>query len=87
MQHFSTTKVNIDDTLIITSEDVLIEGTVTGDLIATASENRETPRRGYLQWANSVSNTKEARLMFENWARRLRERLDEARSTQQGELQ
>jgi hypothetical protein len=60
---------------------------VTGDLIATASENRETPRRGYLQWANSVSNTKEARLMFENWARRLRERLDEARSTQQGELQ
>jgi hypothetical protein len=60
---------------------------VTGDLIATAHENREAPRRGYLQWANSVSNTKEARLMFENWARRLRERLDEARSTQQGELQ
>ena len=53
---------------------------VTGDLIATASENREAPRRGYLQWANSVSNTKEARLMFEGWARDLRERLEEARA-------
>lgn len=54
---------------------------VTGDLIATASENREAPRRGYLQWSNSVTNTKEARLMFEGWAKRLRERLDEARAT------
>jgi hypothetical protein len=54
---------------------------VTGDLIATASENREAPRRGYLQWANSVTNTKEARLMFQDWAKRLRERLDEARTT------
>jgi len=54
---------------------------VTGDLIATASENREAPRRGYLQWANSVTNTKEARLMFQSWARELRERLDEARTT------
>ena len=54
---------------------------VTGDLIATASENREAPRRGYLQWANSVTNTKEARLMFQGWAKRLRERLDAARST------
>jgi hypothetical protein len=53
---------------------------VTGDLIATASENREAPRRGYLQWANSVTNTKEARLMFQGWAKRLRERLDEARA-------
>jgi len=54
---------------------------VTGDLIATASENREAPRRGYLQWSNSVTNTKEARLMFQGWAKRLRERLDEARAT------
>ncbi|MEJ2384778.1 MAG: DUF3313 family protein [Xanthomonadales bacterium] len=53
---------------------------VTGDLIATASENREAPRRGYLQWSNSVTNTKEARLMFQGWAKRLRERLDEART-------
>lgn len=51
---------------------------VTGDLIATASENRESPRRGYMQWSNSVSNTAEARRMFQSWAKALRERLDQA---------
>lgn len=51
---------------------------VTGDLIASASENRESPRRGYLQWSTSVSNTAEARRMFQGWAKALRERLDQA---------
>lgn len=51
---------------------------VTGDLIATARENRESPRRGYLQWSTSVTNTAEARRMFQSWARSLRERLDQA---------
>lgn len=51
---------------------------VTGDLIATASENRESPRRGYMQWSTSVTNTAEARRMFQSWAKSLRERLDQA---------
>lgn len=51
---------------------------VTGDLIATASENRESPRRGYMQLSTSVSNTAEARRMFQGWAKSLRERLDQA---------
>jgi len=52
---------------------------VTGDLIAMASDRREAPRRGYLQWTTSVTNRAEARHMMERWARALRERLDEAR--------
>jgi hypothetical protein len=53
---------------------------ITGDLLAAASDRRESPRRGYMQWSNSVSNTAEARRMLQNWAKRLVELLDEARS-------
>jgi hypothetical protein len=53
---------------------------VTGDLIARASDRREAPRRGYMQWTNSVTNRTEAKLMLERWAKDLREFLDEARS-------
>jgi hypothetical protein len=53
---------------------------VTGDLIATASDRRESPRRGYYQWTNSVSNTADARRMLERWAKDLHKRLDEARA-------
>ena len=53
---------------------------VTGDLLAVATEHKEAPRRGYMQWANSVSNTAEFRMMLEGWARDLREGLEEARS-------
>jgi len=52
---------------------------VTGDLLATARDRREAPRRGYLQWTNSVTNQMEARRMLERWAGELRERLDSAR--------
>jgi hypothetical protein len=31
-----------------------------------------------MQWANSVSNTREFRLMMESWARELREGLQDA---------
>ncbi|MFC1688913.1 DUF3313 family protein [Pseudomonadota bacterium] len=54
---------------------------VTGDLIASASDRREAPRRGYMQWTNSVTNNAEARRMLERWAVRLVELLDEARNT------
>lgn len=50
----------------------------TGDLIAVASDRRESPDRGYAQWANRVSNTAEARRMLEQWAKALNERLGEA---------
>lgn len=53
---------------------------VTGDLIATASDRRESPRKGYYQWTNSVSNRADARRMLKRWAQDLRERLDEARN-------
>jgi hypothetical protein len=52
---------------------------VTGDLIATASDRREAPRRGYMQWTTSVSNSAEAQRMLRRWATGLRERLDKAR--------
>lgn len=51
---------------------------VTGDLVATLSETRESPRRGYMQWRTTVTNTAEARQMLSRWARQLREHLDEA---------
>jgi hypothetical protein len=51
---------------------------VTGDLLAVFSERREAPYRGYMQWANSVSNTRQFRLMMQSWARELREGLQEA---------
>jgi hypothetical protein len=54
---------------------------ITGDLLATASDRREAPDRGYMQWTTSVSNRQEARLMLERWARDLRKRLDEARGS------
>ena len=50
----------------------------TGDLVAVFSDHREAPRHGYFQWANSVSNTKEFRLMLQRWARELREGLQAA---------
>jgi hypothetical protein len=50
----------------------------TGDLIAVFSENRETMRGGYLQWTNTVTNTREFRLLLQSWARELREGLQDA---------
>jgi hypothetical protein len=54
---------------------------VTGDLLATASDRREAPDRGYMQWTTSVSNRHDARLMLQSWATDLRKRLDEARNS------
>lgn len=50
----------------------------TGDLIAAASDRRESPYRGYAQWTTSVSNKADARRMLQKWAVGLRERLTEA---------
>lgn len=53
---------------------------VSGDLLAKSSDRREAPRRGYLQWTNSVTNQSEARRIMRRWAQDLRARLDQARS-------
>jgi len=58
---------------------------VTGDLIAMASDRREAPRRGYMQWTTSATNRAEARQMMQRWAKALRERLDEARGSSAAE--
>jgi hypothetical protein len=54
---------------------------VTGDLIAVTSDREEAPRRGYLQWTTSVTNRHEAKLLMQRWAKDMRERLDEARTS------
>ncbi len=62
-----------------------IYDSVTGDLIAVASDRREAPRRGYMQWTTSVTNRAEARRMLQRWARDLVKRLDEARGASKGD--
>jgi len=54
---------------------------VTGDLIAVTSDREEAPRRGYMQWTTSVTNRQEATHLMQRWAKKMRERLDEARAT------
>jgi hypothetical protein len=54
---------------------------VTGDLIAVTSDREEAPRRGYMQWTTSVTNRRDAKLLMERWAKDMRERLDEARTS------
>lgn len=56
-----------------------IYDSVTGDLLAAASDRREAPDRGYMQWTTSASNRADARRMLQHWAKDLRVRLDEAR--------
>ena len=59
-----------------------IYDSVTGDLIVSASDRRESRRNGYIQWTTRVSNSADARRMLQRWAVALRERLDKARATQ-----
>lgn len=52
----------------------------TGDLIAVFSDHREALWRGYFQWANTITNTREFRWLLQSWAADLREGLEEAKS-------
>jgi len=54
---------------------------VTGDLLAAASDRQESPYRGYFQWTNRVTNRADADRMLQRWAEALRTRLDEARES------
>jgi len=62
-----------------------IYDSVTGDLIVMASDRREAPRRGYMQWTTSTSNRAEAQRMLQRWATGLVKRLDEARGANKGD--
>ncbi len=62
-----------------------IYDSVTGDLIVMASDRREAPRRGYMQWTTSTSNRAEAQRMLQRWATDLVKRLDEARGANKGD--
>jgi hypothetical protein len=54
---------------------------VTGDLLAVTSDREEAPRRGHMQWTTSATNRREATLLMQRWAGKMRERLDEARTS------
>jgi len=62
-----------------------IYDSVTGDLLAKASDRKEAPRRGYMQWTTSVTNRAEARRMLQGWAKELRTRLEEASKRSPGD--
>jgi len=53
---------------------------ISGELLATTTQYREDPIKGYMEWTNSVTNRQAARLMLERWTSWLREWLDEART-------
>ena len=55
-----------------------IHDSVTGDLIAVASDRQESPYRDYFQWTTGVSNRADARRMLQKSAEGFRTRLDEA---------
>ncbi len=54
---------------------------VSGKVLAKASDRYEDPRRGWYEWTNTVTNQAEARRMLKRWAADLRERLNEGRFT------
>jgi hypothetical protein len=62
-----------------------IYDSLTGDLLAKASDRKEAPRRGYMQWTTSVTNRAEARRMLQGWAKELRTRLEEASKKSPGD--
>ena len=53
---------------------------VSGEILGRWVDTREDPDRGYLEWANRVTNAERARLIVKGWAKRLVEGLDKLRS-------
>lgn len=53
----------------------------TGALIAKGVDSKRDHHKGYMQWRTSVSNRADAKRALRDWARTLREGLDEARAT------
>jgi hypothetical protein len=59
-------------TLVVEARD-----STTGQLLARVVDTRRGTNTGQLQWANSVTNSAEARRAIDHWSRVLREGLDE----------
>ena len=57
---------------------------VTGALLARASDRQETPDYDYLRLTTRVTNQAEATRLLQRWARELRRRLDHARGAATG---
>jgi hypothetical protein len=57
-----------------------LHDSVTGALLARASDRREAFDYNYLRWTTSVTNKAEAQRMLRQWAKELRRRLDQARA-------
>lgn len=55
-----------------------IHDSVTGDLIAVATDKQQSPYRGYMQWTTGVSNRADAQQMLKKSAEDFRIRLDQA---------
>lgn len=53
---------------------------ISGTLLARMTDNREDPRKNYLEWTTSGTNRRAARLMLIRWAKKLRNWLIEAGS-------
>lgn len=81
----STRNVQITDSAGKMTLKLEIYDSVTGDLIAMASDRKDAPRRGYGQWTSSVSNRADAKRMLRQWAKDLVKRLDEARGANNGD--
>ena len=57
-----------------------LSDSVTGEVIARVEDRERTLETGLLTRTTSVNNEADARLLVQNWARILRDRLDSARS-------
>jgi len=69
---------SLADSQVSFSLELEIYDSVSGELLGTSRRREEDPIKGYLEWANSVSNRRAARLMLMRWVTWLTERLDEA---------
>jgi hypothetical protein len=53
---------------------------VSGEILARWVDTREDQDRGYLDWANRITNTYRARLIVKSWANRLVEGMDQLKA-------
>jgi hypothetical protein len=58
-----------------------IRDSLSGRLLATSRQNEEDPYKGYMEWTNSATNHRAARLMLLRWSNDLLEQLEELRAT------
>lgn len=57
-----------------------IHDAVSGEIIARIMDAQEASDKGFYQWANRVTNRRDAMLVMKGWAKALREKFDEAQA-------